>query len=166
VQNAQSIEKRMITGAASGLLATFPMSVAMYAMQRLMPVERYKSMAPKKITVRMARKVGLEKQLGGRKRRNALTTLSHFGYGAAAGAIYAPMTADVQSSPIVKGAIFGFALWAGSYRGWLPAVNIWKPRMESSKRRTVMVVSHLVWGVALGALVDRLERRTSNGTYI
>jgi hypothetical protein len=161
----KQIEKQILTGAASGLLATFPMTVVMYILQRLMPVERYKSLAPKKITVRFARKVGLEKHLG-RKQRNALATLSHFGYGAAAGAIYAPMTADLQSSPIVKGAIFGFAVWAGSYRGWLPAVNIWKPRLESSKRRTVMIAAHLVWGAALGVLVDRFEQRTSNGTYI
>jgi hypothetical protein len=54
----------------------------------------------------------------------------------------------------------GVAIWAGSYLGWLPTVGILTPATRHPWRRNLlMIVAHVIWGVALG---EGLQKLTEN----
>jgi putative membrane protein len=83
--------------------------------------------------------------------RIGATTLGHLGYGAAMGGLYAPLADNVPAPPAAKGAAFGLLVWAVSYLGLLPAMGIMEmPREQSVRRNVMMILAHIIWGVALG----------------
>jgi len=86
-----------------------------------------------------------------------LTVLSHFGYGAAAGAIftYLPRTS------LFTGAAYGVGVWAASYLGWVPGLDVLKPATEHpAERNLLMLVAHAVWGTVLAASTRELDHAT------
>jgi len=87
----------------------------------------------------------------------AATLLSHFGYGAASGSIYALLDSKIPLDSRVKGGLAGLGVWVGSYLGWLPAMEILRPATGHPWRRNLlMIFAHLIWGVTLGEAVRRL----------
>jgi hypothetical protein len=57
---------------------------------------------------------------------------------------------------------FGVAVWLLSYMGWLPAIGLFGPATRDTQGRSaLMVAAHLVWGAALGGLVDRWSPRVN-----
>lgn len=74
-------------GAGAGLVATAPMTVAMQAMFRLLPKREQYPLPPSWITAELTEKVGLRGGAG-RPEHRRLTLVSHFGYGAATGAVW------------------------------------------------------------------------------
>ena len=146
---------RLLLGAIGGVVATGPMTVAMIMLhRRLPPAERY-PLPPRDITVKLAKTAGLEGNLSA-PARTATTLLSHFGYGAAAGAVYSSAL-NARAAPLPKGLLFGLVLWAASYLGWLPAAGILRPATEHPTRRNALMIgAHLVWGATLGAFVSLL----------
>ena len=92
----------------------------------------------------------------GEARAKDVTTLGHFLYGAAAGAVLAAMNPDTSKR---VGAVYGAAVWLASYMGWIPAVGILKPATEHPPRRNLLMVGvHLVWGAATAASLRELVR--------
>lgn len=86
----------------------------------------------------------------------AVTGLTHFGFGAAAGALYALHEEKVSGPPVVKGMVFGTLIWLTWYLGLWPLFRVLKPATQHPARRNaLMIVSHLIWGAALDALVRR-----------
>lgn len=157
--------REILIGAAAGLVATVPMTLAMEAMHRSLPPREQYPLPPREITEEMAEKAGINEELKESERR-ALTWISHFGYGAATGALYAPLAYHFQFNPLIGGATYGLAVWAGSYLGWLPAADILRPATEHPPRRNaLMITAHVVWGVAAGLLVE-LGRPASKGSFI
>ena len=156
--NHSEILYRSVAGAVAGFLATFPMTVTMKGIHRTLPAFRRHSIPPRKITMRILRKL----QVGpfyGNKKRTALTMASHFGYGAAGGAAYGTFSRGIPLPPVVKGTIFGLAVWAGSYFGWLPAAKILRPDSEHWTRHAMMAAAHVVWGSAVGIAYERIMER-------
>jgi hypothetical protein len=146
----------LLSGAVAGFAGTLPMTVAMERMfQQLPPAERY-PLPPGELTTRVEQ-AGLGRHLP-EPQHTALTMLGHFGYGTATGIIYA-LTADkLPFGPVANGALFGLAVWAGSYLGWIPALGILAPATEHPPRRNaLMLAAHLIWGSATGIIVDKLE---------
>jgi uncharacterized membrane protein YagU involved in acid resistance len=145
-----------LMGSLAGLTATVPMTLAMEAMHGALPAgERY-PLPPREITEVMTEGAGLRGELG-EEGHFALTLAGHFAYGAACGAIYAPLACALRVPPVAGGAAFGLAVWAGSYLGWLPAAGILRPASEHPARRNaLMIAAHVVWGATTGLLVDRL----------
>lgn len=144
-------------GAVSGMMATLPMTVAMEAMfPRLSMVERY-PLPPRRIMMRAADALGMKHELGEGERK-AAALAGHFGYGAAMGGIYAGAVQEYLPGPW-GGAVFGLGVWAGSYMGLLPAAGM-HPHAghEPTGRNLLMIAAHVVWGAALGAMTDRLDR--------
>jgi uncharacterized membrane protein YagU involved in acid resistance len=135
------------------------MTAAMKLMHRQLPrAERY-PLPPRRVTMRLAEKAGVKQHLD-EPERKALTIAGHFAYGAAVGALYAPLARNSPLRPPLTGATYGLAVWAVSYLGWLPAARLISPATEHPVRRNaLMIAAHLVWGAATGALVDRWEDR-------
>jgi uncharacterized membrane protein YagU involved in acid resistance len=143
-------------GATAGLLATIPMTLAMELMRRRLPIHERGRLPPRTIAMRLTRRAGKHAQMDERQ-RNAVTLVTHFGFGAAAGTLYAPLARRLGSSPLLlRGIGFGLAVWLVSYMGWLPVVGLFGPATRDAKRRTaLMVAAHVVWGATLALLFDQ-----------
>jgi hypothetical protein len=156
--------KDVAAGALAGCVATFPMTVAMEALHRRLPQgERY-PLPPRQITERIVAQASVRPYLD-RDDRLALSLLSHFAYGSAAGVAYTALVRGAVVRGPLAGAAFGAGVWAASYLGLLPALGILNPATRHPPRRTgVMIAAHLVWGLALGGLTEILlprPKRTS-----
>jgi hypothetical protein len=138
------------------MAAAAPMTVAMAAIRRLLPPPYDReALPPRQITDEAVERVGAEEELD-EGHKQALTALSHFGYGAAMGATYERVLGGKREPTAANGALFGLAVWGVSYLGWLPALDFSPaaPR-EPAERNSMMVVSHLVWGGVTGWLLSR-----------
>lgn len=147
---------KLVKGAAAGFIATAPMSVSMLMGWTLLPKREKYHLPPRLITEEITERVGIKDRLS-EEELAGLTVLSHFGYGALFGAIYALFDARLPLHACLKGAMMGLAVWVGSYLGWLPAMGILRPATRHPGRRNLMmIVAHVVWGVTLGAVTSKL----------
>ena len=146
-----------ISGGLAGLVATAPMSAVMLGLRRLLPrVEQY-ALPPRQITVAATRKAGVEEHFD-EPVSSLMTVLAHFGYGAAAGALYAPLSRRAPLPPVAAGIAYGLVVWTTSYLGLLPALGLISPAINHPARRNaLMIVAHVVWGAALALLLERLD---------
>jgi len=86
----------------------------------------------------------------------AATLFYHFLYGGAAGAPFGCLFG--RRDPAI-GSVFGVAVWAASYLGWIPAARMLRFGTHHPARRNgLMLISHLVWGASLVAGLEQLER--------
>lgn len=147
-------------GGAAGLAATVPMTLAMAAMHRRLPARQRYPLPPRQVTMNAARKAGVEPSRDlDEQERVGLTMLAHFGYGAAVGALYGPMAPKSLPASILGGVGWGLAVWAGSYLGLLPALNLLSPATRHPARRNaLMIAAHVVWGAATGVLVHQFGK--------
>jgi len=89
------------------------------------------------------------------------TFAAHLGYGAGAGALFGALAAPIERprDRALAGSVFGAALWAVSYAGWIPAAGLMPvPQFDRPGRPTVMFLAHLVFGAVLGRLYRPRER--------
>jgi hypothetical protein len=151
--------ERVVNGGLAGLIATAPMTWTMRTANRLLPWTASRRLPPRQIT-----EATLEKATDRANTRNAdsnlidaLSTLSHYAFGASCGAVLGAVVARSPLSKPVTGAAFGAAVWAASYLGWLPAAGIRKSAVREHKERSLqMVAAHLVWGTIAASLIDEL----------
>jgi len=149
--------RKILQGAAAGFIATAPMSVSMLIGWSLLPRREKYPLPPRLITQEITERVNLEEQMS-ENEMVGLTIFSHFGYGAAFGALYAMFEDRLPMHSSLKGATAGLALWVGSYLGWLPAMGILRSAIRHPWRRNLlMIAAHLVWGVTLGETVRKLN---------
>ena len=149
-------------GALAGLVATAPMSVAMKVMKEELPWHQRYSLPPKQITERFSKK-GLGKDLP-EPIKSGVVVASHFAYGTGAGAIYAALASKIKISPFIKGTIFGLIVWTISYVGLLPVLGVMSPATKHpAERNILMIAAHIIWGVVLALLVDRLDQNEQPG---
>jgi uncharacterized membrane protein YagU involved in acid resistance len=150
--------KGIVAGAAAGLSATVPMTLAMVAMHRQLPQEHRDPLPPRKITMKAAGKVGARKHLN-ESQRTGLTLLAHFGYGATVGGIFGVLAPREMSRSIPAGVCYGLLVWAGSYLGLLPALRLHRPATrEPQERNALMIAAHVIWGAAAGAIAPALRK--------
>src|SRR5215213_5178472 len=95
----------LFKGATSGLFATAPMTAAMVAMHRGLPLHERHSLPPRHITMRAAKKVGLRKHMGEPERAGA-TLAAHFGYGTAMGTLLGAVAPRGTAKAAAAGAGF------------------------------------------------------------
>lgn len=149
---------RLAAGLCAGASATGPMTLAMLALHRRLARIDQHPLPPKEITAQLARQLGVSGRLD-RQQLNSLTLVNHWAYGSAAGAAYALLTAKPACAFARKGLVCGLLVWALSYLGLLPGFALLKPAThQSNPRNLVMVVVHLIWGLALALLVKSLMR--------
>lgn len=151
---------RVLAGAIAGLVSTAAMTAAMEAMFRALPDRERYPLPPREITEDVTERTGTATALDERQHRE-LALASHFAYGAAAGAVYAPLARAASLPPALGGIGYGLAVWAVSYLGWIPALRILRPATEHPARRNaLMLAAHAVWGLTTGLAADRLTRPT------
>jgi hypothetical protein len=93
-----------------------------------------------------------------RRRRHGLSALSHFAFGAGAGALFGWLSAATgtrRPASVILGSAYGAGIWAIAYGVVLPATGLmpW-PGGDRPGRQEVMAAAHLVYGGVLGALTD------------
>jgi uncharacterized membrane protein YagU involved in acid resistance len=148
--------QRALVGALGGCLATLPMTLFMEAAHPFLPPDQQYPLPPREITEKVTEQTGLKEGLD-KGDTVALTYLAHFGYGTAAGLIYGVVAPVLPGPAWAKGMTFGVAVWAASYLGLLPSLDILRPATEHpAERNELMIASHLIWGATLGAITTQL----------
>jgi uncharacterized membrane protein YagU involved in acid resistance len=147
----------LLKGSLAGLSATWPMTATMLGLRDRLPQEWLFALPPRKISMRAAKKAGLLSHLD-RKERTRFTWLSHFGFGAGAGILYALLPGGLRRLFPLAGPAYGMTVWAAAYLGLMPALGLYPSALRDRKSRNgLMVASHLVWGLSLGAAYGLLQ---------
>ena len=152
--------QRVVAGAAAGLAATVPMTLAMRAGQRSLSLHQRHPLPPRRVTLRALRKVGVRPHFHlNETQRHGLTMLAHYNYGTATGALFGLIAPRNLPDAVSGGIGYGLLVWAASYLGLLPALGLHPPATRESPRRNMMMIAaHVVWGAALGAAAYGLKR--------
>jgi hypothetical protein len=142
-----------VRGAVAGAAATVVMSAGMALHKALTGT----TLGPRRVTEGLAERadaVPSEPVL------DAATAVNHLAFGAGAGAVYGPLRRSLPRAvpASLSGTVFGLAVWAASYAGWIPALRILPPPTQDRPDRAVgMHLHHWVYGAALGLLEQRLR---------
>ena len=150
--NIAETVRRATIGAVAGAVATVGMSALMLAAQR---AGLMGELPPKKVTQASLEAVGMSERVDERA-TNALTAAAHFGFGAAAGALFAVIrrVVPVPVPVAALGVLYGTFVWAASYFSWVPALGIMPaPPDDRPGRPESMLAAHWIYGGTLGALV-------------
>ena len=141
----------VVRGAVSGLVATVGMSAVMLAFRKQMGEQ-----PPDAIATEAAHAVGADPT---EEQADVLASFAHAGFGATVGAGYALLPR--YGPPPLRGVLLALGVWGVSYQGWVPALGILPPASRDKPGRpAVMVAAHVVFGAVLGAVEDRLRRRS------
>jgi uncharacterized membrane protein YagU involved in acid resistance len=144
--------KGLLRGALAGGLATAPMSGLMMGAKQLGLVG---GMPPEKITAKFLNKAGIQRS---KTQQDVLATLTHVGFGAAAGAAFGVIAPRRLIARLPLGMAYGTAIWGVSYMGWVPALGIMPPADRDRRdRQMVLLASHIVYGAALALIVGRRD---------
>jgi hypothetical protein len=148
--------KRLLRGALAGGLATAPMSAVMIGAKQFGLVG---GMPPEKITAELLNRGGIRRS---EVQQDVLATLTHFGFGAAAGAAFGVVAPRRLIARVPLGMAYGAGIWGVSYMGWVPALGIMPPADRDRRdRQMVMLAGHLVYGTALALLVGARQEEAS-----
>ena len=148
-------------GAIAGTIATLPMTLVIESINRSLPPTERKPLPPRQITEEVAERSGTEKHAG-ETTLDVATLASHFGFGAAMGAVYGLLATRTRLAPAVGGTAFGLLVWTTSYARVLPALRLQRwPQERPPIRNTTMILGHIVWGSVLGVVESRLRSRAS-----
>lgn len=151
-----------LIGSIAGVVATGPMTVAMILWHRRLPHREQYPLPPREITMKLARKTGLEQHMSG-EAKSAATLVAHFAYGAATGAVYGAMSERLPLPAVCKGVGCGLLVWTGSYLGLLPSTGILHFATDHPARRNLLMIgAHVVWGAALGMVTQILQEESSD----
>ncbi|HSK70605.1 MAG TPA: DUF1440 domain-containing protein [Pyrinomonadaceae bacterium] len=151
---------KFLAGAIAGTAATVPMTMLMLYLHKQIPKKERRVLPPKQITVKVAKEAGADELVDEKGKRNLVSLVNHFSYGAAMAALYASFAPNIDLPPAIKGTAYGLAVWAGSYQGWLPLFDIREPATERpNSENAMMIASHIVWGAVMGVMVEGLSDR-------
>jgi putative membrane protein len=146
----------LFSSALAGFIATLPMTIFMLLTQRYLPRGQRYDLPPEIIVKDLAQRAHVKQHMN-KLQILAATLVSHFSYGATMGLLYPPLSKRLSLPTAIKGAIFGFLIWAASYLGLLPLLGISEtaPR-EPGRRNLMMIAAHLLWGSFLALIADTL----------
>ena len=150
--------RAVAVGAASGALATAAMSALMVAARE---AGLMSELPPHVIAQKTVERTDTA-EAADPDEKAGLGWLAHFAFGAAAGALYAPLRARLPAGvpAALTGAVFALGIWAVSYQGWIPALRFLPPATRDEPGRPpTMVAAHLVFGAVMGLAAERGLRR-------
>lgn len=145
--------KRMALGAVAGAVATVPQSLVIWGAKA---AGFYRAKPhPEQVAEQMSMPL-INLRRVPEDVRTPIITAEHFAFGAASGAVYGVSTGIIRPMP-ATGLVMGLAVWGISYGGWIPALRIAPlPQDDESGRAVTTLVAHAAYGLALGALLERL----------
>jgi uncharacterized protein YfiM (DUF2279 family) len=145
-------------GACAGAIASVATGLVFLAARRTGTVMK---VAPEEITETALDSAGVD---ASEPTDNAIATVSHLAFGAAAGAGYALIQQHLRLRPAAGGLGFAGLLLVASYEGWVPAVGALPPLHEQTRgQRWTLVAGHVVYGIVLGKVTSI---RSDNGPSI
>jgi uncharacterized protein DUF6789 len=148
-----------IDGAIGGAVGTLVMSVFML-LARAVGLIAPGQLPPERITAGALDAAGVRKRK--EETQDALSVVSHFGFGSSAGALFALLHRHLRQplpSPL-QGTIFGGVLWLANYAGWVPALGLMPPpQRDQPPRPPVMILGHIMYGLTLGMVVGRRSKQ-------
>ena len=155
--------RQLLYGLLSGLCATAPMTMVMVIVHRMLPGHEQHPLPPYEITMRASGNEGGDRDAGGARDedqdRVGLALISHFAFGAGAGAVYSLLAKAIPLSGAPAGAVYGLVVWGVNYLGVLPVTGLYRaPDYEPPRRHAMMILAHLVWGSVLGLLFRKLAQ--------
>lgn len=154
------VSQNWLKGALAGFVATIPMTIFMLTTQRFLPKGQHYDLPPEIITKELAHRVHVRQHMSKGQILGA-TLVSHFGYGATMGALYAPFAQRTPTIAPVQGSLFALFVWAASYLGLLPLLGMSESgHSEPGHRNLMMIAAHIVWGTALGLVTAVLVRQS------
>jgi uncharacterized membrane protein YagU involved in acid resistance len=152
---------KLSQGALAGMAATLPMTLFMRSAWNRLPKREKYPLPPRQITRRLLKPARQLKE----PQQRALTLFLHFTFGASAGLIYGAVEEKIPLPGLIKGPLAGMAVWTVSYLGWIPALGILPSAVDHPWRRNLlMIVAHLIWGLALGAFAGMMNSGYRSGT--
>jgi uncharacterized membrane protein YagU involved in acid resistance len=155
-----SIAGTVAAGSLAGLVATVPMTATMLFVSRFFTRSRQHLREPRHVTNVALYRTGLSQSDAVDDQQGAIQLAAHVAYGAAAGSIYPAVERYIPLPEKYQGAAFGLGVYAASYVGWLPALDVLPPPQRRPAGRTaVLVAAHSVWGASLGAMYRALRSR-------
>ena len=144
--------KPIARGALSGLVGTALMTAAMLPLKKAsMSVGK---VAPRQITENLLNRLGVRDRLSPPAFEASWVAL-HLGYGTVSGVAYALVQRAIgRERPVLAGLVFGTALWAAGYCGWLPLTGLYPPPTRLPKRQVgaELIATHLVYGATTAAV--------------
>ena len=152
------ITKLLTHGAIAGLIATVPMTLFMLACHKNLPASQRYPLPPSLITKRAFGRVPIPGRPAPMPNL-AAALATHFGFGAATGALFAAGPKELQRHyPLATGTGYGLCVWAASYLGWVPAMQLMQPATrQPAERNIMMIAAHIVWGATLGLALKALS---------
>lgn len=150
----------LLRGALAGMAGTAAMTLMMRKVApKVIPAEmRPDEFVPKK-AVEWAEEQAGESHALTESQEMKVAMAAHFTYGSGNGALYGLLRSRLDGLPApLMGALFGVALWAVSFEGWMPALGVMEAPTEKSPRKVPMpVMAHLVYGVTTALAYGALE---------
>jgi uncharacterized membrane protein YagU involved in acid resistance len=140
-------------------MATSSMKMAMSQIHRSLPRRQQTPLPPAILTRDIQKKTPLPDNLSSEMQQE-LTMISHFGYGALGGIVFAALSPKISKSPLLKGTLFGLGVWAGSYYGLTPSLGLAPQAKHMTKsRNAMMILAHIVWGASLAYSEEELRTK-------
>jgi uncharacterized membrane protein YagU involved in acid resistance len=152
-----SIRHQLVRGALTGVVGTVAMTIPILVCQRL---HLFHTPPPVEISANIARRTWL---LPDRSHRAfpIVWIGAHLGYGAMCGVVYSLIRRFLPESGSLAGLVFGLAVWAVSYLGYVPALRLYPwPADDSRPRQVVMLAAHGILGLTIAGAHRRLIPRT------
>lgn len=145
--------KQFIKDLLPGAVATLPMTAVMMWLHKKLPLREKYPLPPRTIAMNVAKDIGVKKYMD-ESDKFAMTMFSHFTFGAVAGSFY-PKKKNIKH-PVFNGMVYGLNVWAINYLGLLPSVGLFhNAKFTPVRRKSLMIVAHLVWGGTLGFLKSK-----------
>lgn len=140
-------------GAAAGVVATVPMTIAMEELHRLLPPERDEPLPPREVTEGLYEHFD-DVEDAPEERLEKLTFLLHYAFGGATGALFPLVAPRRLPAAVGAGMLYGLAVWSGAYLGLLPRIGVrHHAKHDSVERSITMIAAHVVWGATLGLIL-------------
>jgi uncharacterized membrane protein YagU involved in acid resistance len=153
----------VIDGGISGCIATVVMSGEMMGARKMGMMG---AQPPERLSERLLHTAGIHHKK--KTAQDLLAAVLHLGFGTTMGALYAVLHRRLPMRTLapLQGILFGTAVWAISYKGWIPALGIMPPpEHDRPGRPQAMVLAHWVYGGTLGkavAVAADLRRRSGS----
>ena len=144
----------------SGIMATGPMTLAMFRIHRELPNEDQRPLPPAFLSDRIGEAAHASQHMTHEQRSNFMMA-SHFGFGVASGSLYSALPIQLKRRPVTAGVLYGLGVWSVSYLGWIPAFGLRPSASKTSAERNIMMIlAHVVWGASLGYSDRELQSRS------